>query len=95
MKKIEDIELVAGFIGVIPSTCACATVGVILGNLLPINLGPMQKIVTTIGLGVIGGYIGSKSHTYLTEEIKDALNTINRLIPEEKELYASQEFHAV
>lgn len=95
MKKIEDTELVAVLIGAIPSTCVSATVGFILGNLLPTNLKPIEKIVTTIGLGVIGGYMGSKSYAYLTEEIENTLNNINELIPEEKELYASQEFHAV
>lgn len=98
MKKIENVELIAGCVGIIPSTCVCATFGLILGNLLPANLKPMQKIVTTIGLGVIGGYIGSKSYTYLSEEIKDTLNIINGLIPEDqyvKEPYASQEFHTL
>lgn len=95
MKKIEDTELVAGLISVIPSTCVSTTVELILGNLLPANLKPIQKIGTIIGLGVIGSYIGLKSYTYLTEEIESTLNTINGLIPEEKELYVSQEFHAV
>lgn len=98
MKKIENVEMIAECAAIIPSVCVSATLGLILGNLLPAKLGPMQKIVTIIGFGAIGGYATSKTYTYATDEIKDTLNIINGLIPEDqyvKEPYASQEFHTL
>lgn len=95
MKKIENIETIANGAGLISSGCVGLVIGKVIGAALPINMGLVERIAVVIGTGAIGAYIGDKVGIYIIDNTKTTLTIINDILPEEKELYTSQEFHTL
>lgn len=95
MKKIKNINSIANGAGIVSSLCVGFVVGKVIGSALPTNMGLVERIVVMIGVGSIGSYIGDKVGNFVEDDTKITLKTINDMLPEEKELYASQEFHTL
>lgn len=95
MKKIKNINSIANGAGVVSSLCVGFVVGKVIGSALPTNMGLVERITIMIGVGSIGSYIGDKVGNFVEDDTKITLKTINDMLPEEKELYASQEFHTL
>lgn len=95
MKKIKNVNRIANSAGIITSCCVGLVVGKVIGAALPTNIGIIERIAVMIGTSAIGGYVGDKVGNRFIDETKIVCNAINSIFPEEKELYASQEFHAV
>ena len=95
MKKIKNINSIANGAGIVSSLCVGFVVGKVIGSALPTNMSLVERIVIMIGVGSIGSYIGDKVGNFVEEDTKITLKTINDMLPEEKELYASQEFHTL
>lgn len=95
MKKIKNVNRIANGAGIITSCCVGLVVGKVIGAALPTNIGIIERIAVMIGTSAIGGYVGDKVGNHFIDETKIALHTINSILPEEKELYSSQEFHVV
>lgn len=95
MKKIKNINSIANGAGVVSSLCVGFVVGKVIGSALPTNMGLVERIAIMIGVGSIGSYIGDKVGNFVEDDTKITLKTINDMLPEEKELYASQEFHTL
>lgn len=95
MKKIENIEKIANGAGLISSGCVGLVIGKVIGAALPINMSLVERIAIVVGTGAIGAYIGDKVGNYIIDDTKNVLKTINDILPEEKELYTSQEFHTL
>lgn len=96
MKKIKNINSIANGVGIISSACVGYTLGKVVTSILPLNnMRLIGQIAVMIGSGAISGYISEKVGINATDEAKQVLELINEMIPEEKELYASQEFHTL
>lgn len=95
MKKIKNINSIANGAGIVSSLCVGFVVGKVIGSALPTNMGLVERIAIMIGVGSIGSYIGDKVGNFVEDDTKITLKTINDMLPEEKELYASQEFHTL
>lgn len=95
MKKIKNVNRIANGAGIITSCCVGLVVGKVIGAALPTNIGIIERIAVMIGTSAIGVYFGDKVGNCFVDETKIVCNTINSILPEEKELYVSQEFHAV
>nr|DAV15000.1 MAG TPA: hypothetical protein [Caudoviricetes sp.] len=95
MKKIKNINSIANGAGIVSSLCVGFVVGKVIGSALPTNMSLVERIVIMIGVGSIGSYIGDKVGNFVEDDTKITLKTINDMLPEEKELYASQEFHTL
>lgn len=95
MKKIKNINSIANGAGIVSSCCVGFLVGKIIGAALPTNMGLVERIVVMIGTGAIGAYVGDKIENFVEDDTKITLKLINDMLPEEKELYASQEYHTL
>lgn len=95
MKKIKNINSIANGAGIVSSLCVGFVVGKVIGSALPTNMSLVERIVIMIGVGSIGSYIGDKVGNFVEGDTKITLKTINDMLPEEKELYASQDFHTL
>lgn len=95
MKKIKNINSIANGAGIVSSLCVGFVVGKVIGSALPTNMGLVERIAIMIGVGSIGSYIGDKVGNFVEDDTKITLKSINDMLPEEKELYASQEFHTL
>lgn len=84
MKKIKNVDGIAKVAGIGTSWCVCWTLGKIAGNCLPGNLKPFGTVVSCIGLGAIGSFVASKIANATEEDIKEILETINSMIPEDQ-----------
>lgn len=95
MKKIKNIDAIANGAGIVTSACIGYTLNKVVMPLLPNNMSLIGRIAVLIGGSAISGYIGGKIGIDVTDNTKCVLELINDMLPEEKELYASQEFHTL
>lgn len=95
MKKIKNIDSIANGASIVSSFCVGFVVGKVIGAALPTNMGLVERIAVMIGIGAISAYFGDKIENFVEDDTKITLMMINDMLPEEKELYASQEYHTL